>query len=144
MLKQYIVSPFLLLSLPFIFMCVCVKCVKLCFTHFIEPNVCVGFKQSLFHVLVFVYISCLFVRMFRTCALTVFVFLFYSNWCTNSHQMQKIYKVVQIRPRLFVCKQVTVCPGHIWTTLYIKNTYHNPAITHNFMCKRLFKFIKEL
>jgi hypothetical protein len=30
-----------------------------------------------------------------------------------------IYKVVQIWPRLFVCKQVTVCPGHIWTTLYI-------------------------
>jgi hypothetical protein len=22
-------------------------------------------------------------------------------------------------PGLFVCKQVTVCPGHIWTTLYI-------------------------
>ena len=30
------------------------------------------------------------------------------------------YKVVQIWPGLFVCKQVTVCPGHIWTTLYIK------------------------
>jgi hypothetical protein len=29
-----------------------------------------------------------------------------------------IYKVVQIWPRRFVCKQVTVCPGHIWTTLY--------------------------
>jgi hypothetical protein len=29
-----------------------------------------------------------------------------------------IYKVVQIWPGLFVCKQVTVCPGHIWTTLY--------------------------
>jgi hypothetical protein len=29
------------------------------------------------------------------------------------------YKVVQIWPGLFVCKQVTVCPGHIWTTLYI-------------------------
>jgi hypothetical protein len=26
--------------------------------------------------------------------------------------------VVQIWPGLFVCKQVTVCPGHIWTTLY--------------------------
>jgi hypothetical protein len=25
----------------------------------------------------------------------------------------KIYKVVQIRRGLFVCKQVTVCPGHI-------------------------------
>jgi hypothetical protein len=29
------------------------------------------------------------------------------------------YKVVQIWPGRFVCKQVTVCPGHIWTTLYI-------------------------
>jgi hypothetical protein len=29
--------------------------------------------------------------------------------------------VVQIWPGLFVCKQVTVCPGHIWTTLYILN-----------------------
>ena len=30
------------------------------------------------------------------------------------------YKVVQIWPGLFVCKQVTVCPGHIWTTLYMQ------------------------
>jgi hypothetical protein len=29
------------------------------------------------------------------------------------------YKVVQIWPGQFVCKQVTVCPGHIWTTLYM-------------------------
>jgi hypothetical protein len=29
-----------------------------------------------------------------------------------------VYKVVQIWPGRFVCKQVTVCPGHIWTTLY--------------------------
>jgi hypothetical protein len=28
------------------------------------------------------------------------------------------YKMVQIWPGLFVCKQVTVCSGHIWTTLY--------------------------
>jgi hypothetical protein len=33
-----------------------------------------------------------------------------------------IYNVVQIWPGLFVCKQVTVCPGHIWTTLYIYNS----------------------
>jgi hypothetical protein len=26
---------------------------------------------------------------------------------------------VLIWPGLFVCKQVTVCPGHIWTTLYL-------------------------
>jgi hypothetical protein len=31
-----------------------------------------------------------------------------------------IYKVVQIWPGLFVCKQVTVYPGHIWTTLYLE------------------------
>jgi hypothetical protein len=29
-----------------------------------------------------------------------------------------LYKVVQIWQGLFVCKQVTVCPGHIWTTSY--------------------------
>jgi hypothetical protein len=31
----------------------------------------------------------------------------------------EMYKVVQIWPGLFVCKQVTVCPGNIWTTLYL-------------------------
>ena len=36
------------------------------------------------------------------------------------------YKVVQIWPGLFVCKQVTVCPGHIWTTLYIPETNYVP------------------
>jgi hypothetical protein len=30
----------------------------------------------------------------------------------------QLYKVVQIWPGRFVCKQITVCPGHIWTTLY--------------------------
>jgi hypothetical protein len=30
------------------------------------------------------------------------------------------YKVVQIWPGLFVCKEVPVCPGHIWTTLLNK------------------------
>jgi hypothetical protein len=30
-----------------------------------------------------------------------------------------MYKVVEIWPGLFVSKQVTVCPGHIWTTLYL-------------------------
>jgi hypothetical protein len=33
-----------------------------------------------------------------------------------------IYKVVQIWPEIFVCKQVTVCPGHTWTTLYVADT----------------------
>ena len=33
--------------------------------------------------------------------------------------LRPMYKVVQIWPGRFVCKQVTVCPGHIWTTLYI-------------------------
>jgi hypothetical protein len=31
-----------------------------------------------------------------------------------------MYRVVQIWLGRFVCKQVTVCPDHIWTTLYIK------------------------
>jgi hypothetical protein len=34
-----------------------------------------------------------------------------------------LYKVVQIWPGPIVCKQVTVCPGHIWTTLYIHINY---------------------
>jgi hypothetical protein len=33
----------------------------------------------------------------------------------------RIYKVVQIWPGLILCKQVTICPGHIWTTLYINS-----------------------
>jgi hypothetical protein len=33
--------------------------------------------------------------------------------------LSRLYKVVQIWPGLIVCKQVTVCPGHIWTTLYL-------------------------
>jgi hypothetical protein len=37
----------------------------------------------------------------------------------NVSMLRYTYKVVQIWPGLFVCKQVTVCPGHIWTTLYI-------------------------
>jgi hypothetical protein len=36
------------------------------------------------------------------------------------HESCLTYKVVQIWPGLIVCKQVTVCPGHIWTTLYIQ------------------------
>ena len=30
----------------------------------------------------------------------------------------RMYKVVHIWPGLIVCKLVTVCPSHIWTTLY--------------------------
>jgi hypothetical protein len=40
----------------------------------------------------------------------------------------KLYKVVQIWPGLLVCKQVTVCPGHIWTTLYLDIQCHFPII----------------
>ena len=32
---------------------------------------------------------------------------------------RRSYKVFQIWPGLIVCKQVIVCPGHIWTTLYL-------------------------
>ena len=35
----------------------------------------------------------------------------------------KRYKVFQIWPGLIVCKQVTICPGHIWTTLYIQRPF---------------------
>ena len=37
------------------------------------------------------------------------------------------YKVVQIWPGRFVCKQVTVCPGHIWTTLYNNNNNYEQS-----------------
>jgi hypothetical protein len=39
-----------------------------------------------------------------------------------------VYKVVQIWPGLIVCKQVTVCPGHIWTTLYY--SYFHSLMTY--------------
>jgi hypothetical protein len=40
-----------------------------------------------------------------------------------------MYKVVQIWPGRFVCKQVAVCPAHIWTTFYIIYNYiHNKDI----------------
>jgi hypothetical protein len=39
-----------------------------------------------------------------------------------------INKVVQIWPGLFVCKQVTVCPGHIWTTLYLYRVFGSKII----------------
>jgi hypothetical protein len=37
-----------------------------------------------------------------------------------------MYKVVQIWTGRFVCKQVTVCPGHIWTTLYQRLAEDSP------------------
>ena len=40
-----------------------------------------------------------------------------------------MYKVVQIWPGRFVCKQVTVCPGHIWTTLYFHKNLTNFGFT---------------
>ena len=40
--------------------------------------------------------------------------------------------MVQIWPGRFVCKQVTVCPGHIWTTLYLFN-----ISAFNFMYKKV-------
>jgi hypothetical protein len=45
----------------------------------------------------------------------------YSVWQVEANGFQsgpEKYKVVQIWPGLIVCKQVTVCPGHIRTTLY--------------------------
>jgi hypothetical protein len=41
------------------------------------------------------------------------------NGLKQVNVLSPLYKAVQIWPGLFVCKQVTVCPGHIWTTLYI-------------------------
>ena len=36
-----------------------------------------------------------------------------------------LYKVVQIWPGLFVCKQAGYSPGHIWTTLYFRTKAHD-------------------
>jgi hypothetical protein len=44
--------------------------------------------------------------------------------------ISEMYKVVQIWPGLIVCKQVTVCPGHIWTTLYIALEMEKIVILH--------------
>ena len=48
------------------------------------------------------------------------------------------YKVVQIWPGLFVCKQVTVCPSHIWTTLYIIVTTRSVRTHSNLPQNRLY------
>ena len=45
---------------------------------------------------------------------------FVINRPAREKSVSVLYKVVQIWPGLFVCKQVTVCPGHIWTTLYLE------------------------
>ena len=49
------------------------------------------------------------------CVCNMCTFWFYKR---EKCKLSLLYKVVQIWPGLFVCKQVTVCPGHIWTTLY--------------------------
>jgi hypothetical protein len=41
-----------------------------------------------------------------------------SPWSNRNVTLSSMYKVVQIWPGLFLCKQVTVCPGNILTTLY--------------------------
>jgi hypothetical protein len=53
-----------------------------------------------------------------------------------------IYKVVQIWPGRFVCKQVTVCPGHIWTTLYMhyKIPFHYSSDQYICDCYTCYKF----
>jgi hypothetical protein len=45
--------------------------------------------------------------------------VYFSTAPHNKRKLFYLYKVVQIWPGRFVCKQVTVCPGHIWTTLCI-------------------------
>jgi hypothetical protein len=50
-----------------------------------------------------------------------------------------MYKVVQIWPGLIVCKQVTVCPGHIWTTLYFYRREAPSCILWERIFARLFQ-----
>jgi hypothetical protein len=52
--------------------------------------------------------------------------------------------VVQIWLGLIVCKQVTVCPGHIWTTLYYKCSVYKPSVfTRNFSCEDIWMTCTE-
>jgi hypothetical protein len=50
------------------------------------------------------------------------------------------YKVVQIWPGRFVWKQVTLCPGHIWTTLYDKNPNKLAHLVNSLTLQRVLKF----
>jgi hypothetical protein len=56
-----------------------------------------------------------------------------SAWNVSDYQVSLnfplcIYKVVQIWPGRFVCKQVTVCPGYIWTTLYFMQFWNRHCV----------------
>jgi hypothetical protein len=72
-------------------------------------------------------LNALFHRSYKPCmTITTFVSVNQNIWIwRGAAQMVRYavfkYKVVQIWPGRFVCKQVTVCPGHIWTTLYIQS-----------------------
>jgi hypothetical protein len=67
-----------------------------------------NFSSCLLHSLIWRWTKCV-SAAFLLCCFACFV---------TFNLKARIYKVVQIRPGRFVCKQVTVCPGHIWTTLY--------------------------
>jgi hypothetical protein len=54
-----------------------------------------------------------------------------------------MYKVVQIWPGLIVSKQVTVCPGHIWTTLYIVINNLISIVIHGTYYTRWFKYDRD-
>jgi hypothetical protein len=66
------------------------------------------------------------------CFYSIFLLLWLEYWqpylLNTSVICGCIYKVVQIWPGLFVCKQVIVCPGHIWTTLYITTPHTGSAL----------------
>jgi hypothetical protein len=56
--------------------------------------------------------------------------------CVYIYTHTYTHKVVQIWPGLIICKLVTVCPGHIWTTLYISlmtNTFSHVVLFCAFM-----------
>jgi hypothetical protein len=53
--------------------------------------------------------------------------------------------VVQIWPGLFGCKQVTVCPGHIWSTLYITSGFWSSTFSSVFIpsSPKFIPFLKQ-
>jgi hypothetical protein len=52
-----------------------------------------------------------------------------THYCRGKTISYVLYKVVQILPGRFVCKQVPVCTGHIWTTLYILKLLLRPYLS---------------
>jgi hypothetical protein len=73
--------------------------------------------------------TCRSIVRFHFCVYNMWICLVFFFFQKNKKgNMRKTYKVVQIWPGRFVCKQVTVCPGHIWTTLLYWGAFTKPLL----------------